>query len=991
MFSKISNTIFLTYELIIENRRLALPTMIGLIIALTVISHTGALIDSYRQEIFEETVFNPFYGYSAYQGDVEIELYLRDILGTYLTAVQGSTHNPELLINYDVYDKYIEKSIDLSHYSDYISQFFWYSTINFNVWINKSGHPEIPEQPKSFLGSWSTEIFTSSSLEFFDQLEKNLKNTGSGRLPQTSSEIIFIRPSSSSLEELDKSIDSMFENFTLNAKINLTTHSYHTTLSLERPNKTVTIVGIVEYERNFDSKQVIEGSNSDLLRTYLNEHIYQYYFLTKPAFLNQTLFDFSEMGIEELWRIGEIKGKIFLDHSHFNAYNVNSEISQLEKFLISLENKVYPVTNNPFVYSKILEDMRNFANYIFGLLVILLLISTPVLCIALFLVVYSFGLIRRQKQEQIGVIKMRGGSWVQIFSVLLGELVIFTLLAVIIGFFASIFLADIVMRSTNYLEFLGVQMPVRITINFIQSLLFWGIVLTFLLNFKRILQMSRQPIKETIIPVETQDPLWKRYYLDLLSFLIGTCVWMMYTSLIKSKYLGEYESFVSSLLLLISLFALLAPFLIFFSTIMLITRISPFLIQQLSKILWRVIGGVPAISIRNIIRHKQATNRAIILITLALSFTILSSSLIFSLDETERVKIYYQGGADISLNLKSKNTRIRILLEENISNIQSISSVILAENILRSSEGQKYQFLFLEPDSYTRTAFNDPNRFELSSSLSKLMEEISDNQTVILYEENLKATPQELKIYENLSLLVSNTTSTEGLSLRIGGTFKYWPLLYPHPWYDFSSTYWLVGSIGLFERLNKDNYIDIQDVYYFASVDSSGNIDETIHEIYNETGITPKSPGLEYQRYQASFTRRFTLSVLNSNLIICICISVIGIIMFAFFIYVERGKEIGVERALGMTRLQTAQSYLIEAITILVFGSVIGIITGMFYVTMFLQITQFGQTVPPPVVTLPITLFAQIIIVIIIAAAIGTIIPAYLATRKDISHVLKVE
>ncbi|MFX0212070.1 MAG: hypothetical protein ACFFDT_39220 [Candidatus Hodarchaeota archaeon] len=73
------------------------------------------------------------------------------------------------------------------------------------------------------------------------------------------------------------------------------------------------------------------------------------------------------------------------------------------------------------------------------------------------------------------------------------------------------------------------------------------------------------------------------------------------------------------------------------------------------------------------------------------------------------------------------------------------------------------------------------------------------------------------------------------------------------------------------------------------------------------TNINPNSPGLEYQKYKASFTRMFTLSILNSDLIVCISISVIGIIMFAFFIYVERGKGIGVERVLGLTRMQTAQ------------------------------------------------------------------------------------
>ncbi|MFX0150277.1 MAG: FtsX-like permease family protein, partial [Candidatus Hodarchaeota archaeon] len=110
-----------------------------------------------------------------------------------------------------------------------------------------------------------------------------------------------------------------------------------------------------------------------------------------------------------------------------------------------------------------------------------------------------------------------------------------------------------------------------------------------------------------------------------------------------------------------------------------------------------------------------------------------------------------------------------------------------------------------------------------------------------------------------------------------------------------------------------------------------------------------------------------------------------------FFTYVERGKEIGVERALGMTQFQTVISFLVEATMILAFGIVIGTLTGMYFVTMFLQITQFGESIPPVVVTYPIALLIQMLLGMIVLAGIGTAAPAYLATRKDISRILKVE
>ena len=67
--TKIIDPIILAYELIISNRRLILPTMVGLIIALTVISQTNVMVDSYRQEIFEEMIFNKE---NIFVGDIDI-------------------------------------------------------------------------------------------------------------------------------------------------------------------------------------------------------------------------------------------------------------------------------------------------------------------------------------------------------------------------------------------------------------------------------------------------------------------------------------------------------------------------------------------------------------------------------------------------------------------------------------------------------------------------------------------------------------------------------------------------------------------------------------------------------------------------------------------------------------------------------------------------------------------------------------------------------
>ncbi|MHA2306825.1 MAG: FtsX-like permease family protein, partial [Candidatus Hodarchaeales archaeon] len=715
-----------------------------------------------------------------------------------------------------------------------------------------------------------------------------------------------------------------------------------------------------------------------------------YNLITFPTFLKQILVELSKFPIDIRWG-GQIHGKICLDSTNFNAFNINVEKSKLQKFIISLEDNLYTLSYDIWVWSDVLNRIQQFEMTIIGLIIIMLLVSFPVICIALYLVTYSFGLIRRQKQEQIGIIKTRGGSWLQVLTVLLGEMVISTVLAVFAGFILSIILSDVVLRSTNYLEFLGNPVPVRFSTRMIQDLIIWGIIIALLLNFLRIIRMSRQNITDTLIPVETRGPLWKRYYIDVIIFIVGTATWMILMTMIRMTSTGEDVGGFYVIYMLVSLLGIPAPFLMFFGTIMVIARIFPFLMNKLAEILWKIEGGINAFAIRNIVRHKQAANRAVLLITLAISFSILASSLIFSLDETEHLKHYYKHGADISLSGNGiYNETITKLLKENVTDITHVSSVFSAEYQIHGMIWREFNFLFLDPNTYGQTAFFKSS-FKLSNSLSNLMEKISDNQTIILYEGNFKNDVSKPKLGDNLTIFFSNSITSKSLSFKIGGTFNLWPMVYPESWYSLDYHYWMIGSLGMFESLNHSNYLSRIENSYLAKLDSKTNIENTVEKVYNLTNITPISPALKYIQYKESFTRHFTLSILNTDLIICVTVSVIGVIMFAFFTYVERGKEIGVERALGMTRVQTAISFLVEASTILAFGTVIGFLTGTYFVTMFLQITQFGVQIPPIVVTYPIPLLIQILLAILVVAGIGTVAPAYMATRRDISRILKVE
>ena len=230
LITKITNPIFLTYELIIGNRRLIIPTMIGLFIALTVISQSGVLIESYRQEIFEEVVVKQLEDYYYDDGDIMIEMRRWDF------SQSGESRK---ITDFDYYNTLINRSIDRVNYSDYISNYFWYSRVENYIWLNRT-----EEYPSEGIQTRDTPLYVSSATKFYSALEQILNLTGKGRLPKNSSEIILIRPKWDPKEEGYIKEYEKFENVSLGAKVNITfSPEWHG----GGPNKTVKIVGVIEY------------------------------------------------------------------------------------------------------------------------------------------------------------------------------------------------------------------------------------------------------------------------------------------------------------------------------------------------------------------------------------------------------------------------------------------------------------------------------------------------------------------------------------------------------------------------------------------------------------------------------------------------------------------------------------------------------------------------------------------------------------------------
>jgi putative ABC transport system permease protein len=146
-------------------------------------------------------------------------------------------------------------------------------------------------------------------------------------------------------------------------------------------------------------------------------------------------------------------------------------------------------------------------------------------------------------------------------------------------------------------------------------------------------------------------------------------------------------------------------------------------------------------------------------------------------------------------------------------------------------------------------------------------------------------------------------------------------------------------------------------------------------------------PALEVRsqdEYVADNARQIdkVLGLVTALLTFAIVIATFGIINTLLLSVVERTREIGLLRAVGLQRRQTRVMIRLEAIMIAIYGGVLGLVVGSFFgwalVRAFTKESEFGSFHYP---------FTQLIIFLIVSAVLGVlaaIIPAWRASRTNV-------
>ncbi|MFX1251855.1 MAG: ABC transporter permease [Promethearchaeota archaeon] len=974
----VRDIISLFIDFVQNNWKAILISTIGLTLALTSVAQTTIVLESYRKSLFEEFLAPSYFPYQ--RSDFETNLYTH--------FDRANTESIQSTIQYaiDNTGELGQKAAANLEFSDFLEREIWHWSFRANLDLNVSGAPEGHDY-SVYIDAVDNEVLQACQSFLI-----------AGRLPQAPNEVILF-----TYEQWGFNPDMM-----LGVGLPLRNIAYP---GNEPHSAMVIITGIVEFSKDrYNTPVNTDGVNFwNYFEWFLGNNLL---LTTQPNLIDLAteLYDNARFDFT-------IHGLINVKLSELDAYNLAGEIARLEQFQQQLDLEgsalgyISIQTKAPIIWK-----IELFEEQFAGTVNLTWLFSLPTLVATLFLAMFALNLLSRRKRRQIAIMKRRGATSRRIFGVLFGESLIITVCSVGLGTIIGWPFAQFILQTQDFLDFTGKPIPLILPPMLIQMVFGFGLIFGSLLHLRSMLWLSKSQISENLTPQSKVKPFWKKYYLDVILFSLG-----MLGILSLLLMMGiEPDLSMNALLVLFS-----STILITVGGAMLVARFLPIFLRVFARWTWQREGGILAFGLRNLLHRSSHASRVTLLVSIVLAFSLAFITIPYNYDlNTKDTYIYHNLGADMLVTPSTSDFDLSFLtyLQTNLTGIASVSPIAQASAI--TSSGQSMAIFGLDVNTYVQTAFfreDFLNPDALSSllrldasttlkaltrgdlfpdtpNLDTLISKIQSNTTLLVQEDNLKA--RNLCVGDQLSLLLEgpyNETISRNNTVQydydIVGAFKAWPLFIHSPVSEYDHDLNVVANLSMVLDYVKAGIFTQLSVHYLVRVQPDVSMLSIKDQIVNETGVSVACIADFLDVYLEHPQRSVLLTIINGTVLILIAVILFTILMFGVYQLMERGKEIGIERVLGMSFRQTSLLFVIEAFFLLLCGIVVGLILGSFTGQMFLMTTLMTQTYLFPVVIMqyPWDLFVVIAGLILLVGLLSSLIPAFLATRLKIGDILRGE
>ncbi|MFW9904781.1 MAG: FtsX-like permease family protein [Candidatus Thorarchaeota archaeon] len=619
-------------------------------------------------------------------------------------------------------------------------------------------------------------------------------------------------------------------------------------------------------------------------------------------------------------------------------------------------------------------------------LLIFLILSIPSFILTVLLVSFSMTLINEQRNKYIHLLQYRGLSSNFIALTLVLESVFVTILASIIGILAGLPFYSWITSSVGFLTF-------NTNTNLIDPLLTPSTgIMTFIIGVSFCLCTQIKPLLHLIRSTgEINDfniiKQRKRKFgifkgnFDLILLLQGL-LGLILIGWIFDVF-GDEIIFGSADDLFPILFTLLvlSPLFLLIGVILVFNRFIPLVIHFLKNFFWKNNWKALAFATRNLMKNLPLMTNITRIIAVAISFLMILSVLPISLIQFDSDNIYYRAGSDLVIYCSKTVEQEELSLElEKITNL-SISKVLFYSDYYEESQ-QRVSFLGIESDfqnvAHWQNYYDD-------SSLNELVAALFNSETMYPVLIDASCAKKE-------GLQVNASYFVEGKELTVVGISSYWPGFFSRE----LKSHFLITSYSFLQNLTGAS----SGIEIWCKIMPTANQSVVTAQAWNIS----RSFGIEQEYFKVTAEKitltdennphvAFIWTVINLNFLTSLIIIFVIIILFCVIKLTSQLSNIGLSRALGMKYHQVFSIMFIEPMLLFITSGLPGAILGLTFFYSFSRLINsliLGLS-PPFLMIINFPLIFLLFCSIFLVTAVSGMVTSFLATRVNISKVLKVE
>ena len=611
-----------------------------------------------------------------------------------------------------------------------------------------------------------------------------------------------------------------------------------------------------------------------------------------------------------------------LDYPEINFKNRAILQNQLSQFIYSTQNFVLEEfsTDADFSFEIIfLSLLSNLEDVIFIIQILVLVFTIPTILFSLLILYFSNEYFVSKRSKLFSFYYSKGASTQQLFFFVFAEFLISTISALLSGIGLSIPFTLLMIKKPNlgFVRNSASQLNYPLNISYLNILWISLIVvaiglLVILNNVKPILSLSNK--NKTLESDDTSVPsqvIWKNLYFDFLLLLAGVSIILIEKTLFQVVHDFSTQFFVFFIGILIIIFALA----------LILLRALPGILSSVGNYLWKSFGGISSFATRLFNVRKKILVKNMITFALCISYILVLIQAVSAVNQFSTEQAYFNVGADARIDF-SDDSNITAIITAIPSSIQYTE--ITKFHLRNFLTGERLVFFVIDPDTFLSAAYFK-NEFLLEKSSSEVIEKIDQNLTILSQQDiaEFKSWPLGYNYSITLSL-----GSTNRLSLIVVDYFNSWPF--------FMNDNQQVEGVPLI--IGKETYDVLRENgtnfsnHLLLNIPETKNYTQVMNNLETEV-LTSKEALVSIDDGYDQFWSEPFWYILNTfaviNLYLISLLFVILIVITIITLENNRKAETGMFLALGIRKKQIFLLSLIEQLTVLIPGLLLGIAIGL--------------------------------------------------------------